>query len=374
MFNSIQAGRALAALLVVAYHLGGDLAHDKYFGTAADFLAQAFVSGDAGVPFFFVLSGFLITLMHMNDVGRPERLGHYLRKRVTRIYPSYLIVFTLACLGALATPALRDTVPRDAIAILKCLVLWPQDPAVVGGTGAPVLWVAWTLQYEVYFYALAALAILNRQLGKVIFGVLTVGVLVHQVSPWSSFPGTFLFYPLVMLFLFGIAAAYVFKATVWPARPGWLVALGAITIMSLMGYEVLNGVKGTSGFRQVFYGVGATALLLGLVRLEQAGAIVWRSPVVRRLGDASYALYLLHFPVMSVLCKVAAKMGLKGAFAAALSFVVIMIACVLAALVFHKLVERPILRWLSPARPPAGKAQGLPERLTDEDQEVARAA
>ena len=78
---------------------------------------------------------------------------------------------------------------------------------------------------------------------------------------------------------------------------------------------------------------------------------------------------------MSVMCKVTAKMGLKGPFAAALSFVVIMIACVLTALVFHKVVERPILRWLSPARPSAARTPpSVPARLAGEDEEVARVA
>ncbi len=58
-----------------------------------------FAFGHAGVDFFFVLSGFIILHVHAGDIGRPVRLGHYLQRRFTRVYPFYWVVFLLALLA-----------------------------------------------------------------------------------------------------------------------------------------------------------------------------------------------------------------------------------------------------------------------------------
>ena len=175
MYKSIQGCRAVAALLVVLHHLGTALSSERYFGATQ--FAKPFRFGDSGVEFFFVLSGFVIIWAHVADFGKPGRVFNYLRKRVVRIYPTYLIVFTAVYLLALVSPATRASVPHDYATILKSLALIPQDPTVAGGNGAPVLVVAWTLQYELCFYAMVAAFIVNRYLGALIL----LGLLINLV-------------------------------------------------------------------------------------------------------------------------------------------------------------------------------------------------
>jgi exopolysaccharide production protein ExoZ len=91
MYKSLQGTRALAALLVVLFHLGNTIALGKYFGIEA--FAIPFKFGSAGVEFFFVLSGFIIFAAHRNDISKPRRLTNYISKRVIRIYPTYWIIF-----------------------------------------------------------------------------------------------------------------------------------------------------------------------------------------------------------------------------------------------------------------------------------------
>src|ERR1017187_4387988 len=88
MLHSLQACRALAALLVVFYHTNNgifDFGH--YFGPRpfGNSLAFAF----AAVDFLLVLSGFVIMHVHADDMGQPRQLGGYLWKRLSRIYPAY---------------------------------------------------------------------------------------------------------------------------------------------------------------------------------------------------------------------------------------------------------------------------------------------
>jgi peptidoglycan/LPS O-acetylase OafA/YrhL len=63
--------------------------------------------GDAGVEFFFVLSGFIIASAHAGDISRPARLIPYLQRRIIRIYPPYWIIFAIVCAMALPLAATR---------------------------------------------------------------------------------------------------------------------------------------------------------------------------------------------------------------------------------------------------------------------------
>lgn len=183
MYKSLQACRAAAALLVVFYHLGATIALDKYFGIQA--FAVPFRFGDSGVEFFFVLSGFIITHVHYADMTKPSRALEYIRKRLVRIYPIYWFVFLAVYLSALWVPSLRETIPSDPLLILKALSLMPLDPDVVGGTGAPVIIVAWSLQYEMAFYFLVLMAILSRSLAVAALVVIVSAAVFGKSFPWS---------------------------------------------------------------------------------------------------------------------------------------------------------------------------------------------
>ena len=71
-----------------------------------------------------------------------------------------------------------------------------------------------------------------------------------------------------------------------------------------------------------------------------------RPPALNGLADASYALYLIHFPLIAVLSKAAAVLPKTAAFAA-LAFAAIVAACCGAALAFHRGFEQPVLRRLA---------------------------
>ena len=197
MYKSIQGCRAVAALLVVLYHLGSAIASIKYFG-ATQFRVP-FLFGDSGVEFFFVLSGFIITWAHFDEFGRPAELLKFMRKRIVRIYPTYWIIFGVAYCLALCVPTLRSAVPHDFLTLFKSLVLLPQDPSDVGGTGAPVLIVAWSLQYEICFYALMAVFIVSRTAGILVSILLMINFTTCHVDS-CSFPRGYLSNNLILLF------------------------------------------------------------------------------------------------------------------------------------------------------------------------------
>lgn len=341
MYLSLQACRAAAALLVVLFHLGGTFAQDKYFGFKA--IDSVFAWGDAGVDFFFVLSGFLIATVHHKDFDRPHALPRYLFKRVSRIYPTYWLICLAVSLAALAVPSLSQALPSDALVFLKALALIPQDPDVVGGLGSPILFVAWSLQYEMLFYAVIALFILNRGLGLLVATLLTLVNLRCQFGSACGFPASFVASNMIFLFAMGVGAAYVVRSRMRLPRPLLVAVIAGVAFATFGAFEVWVGREAITVDRRLVFGALASVLVIALARAEDSGALAIKRRWPGLLGDSSYALYLLHIPIISVLCKLLVHLQVSNRFLLVGAYVGITLICLLASVAFYLLIERKIL-------------------------------
>ena len=198
MYKSLQACRAVAAVLVVLFHLGLAISADKYFGLTA--FSVPFSFGDAGVEFFFVLSGFIILTAHRADVCQPQNLERYLKKRFLRIYPIYWIIFLGIYFLASLSPALRSGIPGDFIAVAWSLLLIP-------GSDIPgFISVAWTLQDEVLFYFLFSFIILGWWPSAIVALTLIIGFVCFG---WAV---PLLLSDYMLLFLMGMAASVLVES------------------------------------------------------------------------------------------------------------------------------------------------------------------
>lgn len=309
MLRSLQAGRAVAALLVLGFHLGPTVRH--YFGAAPLYLPF----GHAGVDFFFVLSGFIITTAHRDDVGRPARLGRFLWKRFVRIYPIYWVVFLAAFAGA------WRIVDLSVPAFVHALLLTP--------TGvAPVISVAWSLQWEVIFYLLFGALILHPVLAVAALA----GLLFSGLADAPLYLG-----------LFALGALAALAVGRYPRLPGRALAAAGLAIFAAACVQdVLSGVKPT-----VWLGVGSALLIAGLACAERAGRVYGGQRSLQWLGDASYSIYLVHYPLISVGCKLAVALGLKGEGGGMVAYPVLLVAAVLAGVALHLMVEKPLIRRLN---------------------------
>ncbi|KGM40254.1 hypothetical protein JY96_10005 [Aquabacterium sp. NJ1] len=339
--------------MVVCLHVGATLNRDTYLGPAADLFRQLSSFGDAGVSFFFVLSGFIVTRVHLPDFNQPARLPAYLLKRVARIYPMYWLVFAMTCLSIWLLPTSRNPLPADAATLIKALLLIPQDPAVVGGTGAPVVFVAWTLQYEMVFYLAMALALIQRWLLLLPLGLILLNSLTHSAG--DHFIRNFLSNDHIYLFVMGAGLAMLgsrsWRLSATQARMA--ITAAALAFVALAAWEDLTFPANNRGLSVLLFGGISTVGVLGLTHLEDAG---WRprpDHLLVRLGHASYTLYLIHVAVMSVLGKMVSLLAQHarpfGPAAATTSAILIVAACALVALVVHRHVEQPIMRKLNQA-------------------------
>ena len=325
----LQIGRACAALSVTAFHLA-----DRNDGTAL--FDNWLFFGRLGVDFFFVLSGFIIFYAHRGDIGRPGKLRDYLAKRITRIYPVYLLV--LACVVALAflTHAhARPPVPLQLLSEVTLFHLRP-TPMIIG--------VEWTLFNEVAFYLFFVALILNKMSGLVIGAVwLAMIVAIHTYFPW----GVWTEYRTLatcenLNFFFGILAALAYRRT--PQRmasAGLAAAAAAVAAMILVEHHT-----GERMWMRLIYGLCFTLMVIyaAKIQLGRPGRAV---SVLIALGDASYSLYLVHLPIESRLKLLFQKVHAPEA----LTFLPILVLTVGAAYAFHILVEKRVMSMLRPAGP-----------------------
>jgi peptidoglycan/LPS O-acetylase OafA/YrhL len=343
MYKSLQGSRAIAALLVVLFHLGSAIAQEKYFGIKE--FSIPFKFGSAGVEFFFVLSGFIILTSHRNDIFKPHRLMSYIKKRLIRIYPTYWIIFLSVFFLAIASNALRNNVPHDLFTIFKSLLLVPQDSSVVGGSGAPVLSVAWTLQYEMCFYFFFAFLIFNRWLSIASgFAFFIIYLNLLGVSP-PSFPLSFLIKDYVLLFLMGMAVSFINSKKILLAKrnPTFYVIVGVAFFLSVATGDVIR-IAELNEWKTILYGLASSVIIYGLVSAEDKGLVLLKHQWLQVLGNASYALYLLHFSVIGVLCRfsIAIQLDSLGLIGAMIAYVTILFACIVSSVLFHIWIEKPV--------------------------------
>ncbi len=256
--------------------------------------------GGAGVDLFFVISGFVITSVGLRTreaQGRIAASAGFLFRRILRVFPLYWV--TLAVMVGLAAyfgahgPELSQAWDMRVILLLADKIPY-QAPA-------------WTLAFEMWFYAGTAILIgvLPRRrflAGLAVWGCAQTLVL---VVPWLArhVPDFYAFHqPELLDFFLGCGVAALLQR--FPGRHGPfpMIALAASPIGFMTGYVRCFGLLPTGSLdlwqRLAFYGVPASLLLYGLLILERQRQI--RTPRwLCRLGDWSYSIYLWHYPVMS---------------------------------------------------------------------------
>lgn len=315
----LDAVRAIAALLVVMFHAETTLKKPKYLGEE---IYPFLEIGYAGVQVFFVLSGFVIFLAHDRDrEGSSDILRRFAIKRLRRIYPALWIVVL-----PLAAVQLASITPYDLVAALTLLPV--EDEAVLSA--------AWTLRHEMLFYLLFSVFLFNRRIGLtllVLWGVVGTAFGLMVDGGWIF---EFLTSPNHLLFLLGMLCYLLYKRNV---RDFARLSLSAGLILFVANFAVFRHYY--SSPEAVFgFGLGAAFMLYGLVSIP---ALNRQNKIIGMMGESSYALYLINFPLISILCKAVEETEQFVSLPSHLYFWLIVGTCQIAAIVFTRLIEVPTL-------------------------------
>jgi exopolysaccharide production protein ExoZ len=342
---SLQYLRGLAAMMVVFCHGFDQLPWLKA-------LAPNF--GLSGVDLFFVISGFIMVFV---TAGAETSAVEFIRMRIVRIVPLYwLFNFANAAL-LIALPQLFQTAILTLKHFILSLLFIPHLSPAVPPSISPFIQLGWTLNYEMIFYAIFALAIavsLSRRVPLTIAAL----VLLVGLGALSAFDGSpaleFYSNDIVLEFVFGMALAQLFldgTLARLSRGPGWmLIGLGAIGL-SVGAYAIAELP------RALAFGIPAALMVAGALAIE-AGREVRRVQPFLLIGDASYSIYLAHLFPIALERFAWARLGLPAeGFLAATAFIgVSLLGGALAGIACYLLIERPMLNamrgWLK-ARPAA---------------------
>jgi exopolysaccharide production protein ExoZ len=311
LYKNVQGLRAIAASLVVIAHSGCVM----YVPNAV------FTLGVSGVDIFFVISGFIIC----QAASRPNTgVLHFLGRRCWRIFPIYWIVLAfsvaIGCWGI--TWAEWMTARHSALSYI--LLLTTENRYVPQ---------AWTLVFELYFYASLAVVLLVSPPGR-FYRTLAVWIVAQlALIILCGADGGPPVNAMSLEFALGCAVAWLNQRNLIRYE---LVAWGLGLLFFAGGvWWFVQVAPMTPVSRLLTFGVGAALCLYALVGLERRGYTLCPS-VIMHLGDASYSLYLWHLPLFAVLM----TLGIRKVGAVSLILV--------AALASYYLIEAPLLRLDAP--------------------------
>ena len=343
--DQLTTTRFFAALSVVFFHGGRQLGIIRYLPMLA--------AGPTAVSYFFVLSGFVMALAYYRpDV--PFNFRGYWLARFSRIYPVYILSLVLTCLHY--PSILYKAKSAQVWSYMLLYQAWIPKYAL-SFNGA-----AWSLSVEVFFYLLLPILLIwfvRLSLKQVIgfsAGFWIVSQIVHSILTARLMPGAvdlLAYFPPFHLnsFLLGLAGGIWYltsssrqtvnqtKNQVWLA-----IALGAVLLLlSLRAYWPAFPQNPT-----LDVGMLAPLFLLIILTLARDTSRVSQTlshPWLVLLGDASYALFILHIPIRWVFEKLLA-FNRQSPTTSGIWFSIYVLTAIGISILIFQFIERPAREWL----------------------------
>ena len=329
--EGIQILRGYAAMLVVVTHLWSA-------GVISSALKFSRIGG-LGVDIFFVISGFIMCYSLRDRISSNDSV-EFLKKRVFRVYPIYLLVLTPFLVQYLN----QATTPVEAPMIIGNLLL---SPSFSGGAEYRMLvGPAWTLTYELFFYILFAAAMFSsRSKDRAIYIVIMMIVLMVTLVNFLGLKGARLQWSnfqyiigdtLLFNFVIGCLCYFVWRKYGHAVFSFW-TALGVALVLTVVSL----GLSKLGLPRVLSLGLPAGAIVLVFLFAEFENRNLTRPLLF--LGSASYSIYLVHAVIAHwkhlIIGTSAHENDLTGIF---LTGVALAAGCI-----FYVFIENPLSRVLN---------------------------
>lgn len=307
--------RGIAALLVVLTHARYALLNTPGFPLAD----QLLVPGAMGVDLFFLISGFIMCYSTAGSDGSPAYVARFAIKRFARVWPSY-VAATLLSVFVLSGGIDYFHVADNRKQFWHTIGMIPFNPHYVPYFSLTLL-VAWTLQFEMYFYLTYAVSLLFKRLRWFVLGswvLLTVILLPLPLRGFNLDITQDLGYrfgymsivtsPFVLEFAAGVLIGWIYLqdwARIRSRQVCWhLLGLGVAFAL----WAIYSRATPTHG--PTLYGwplalmVLAMAIASKTVEIKVPALLMW-------LGSISYSLYLTHLISQGMITKALAHFRLE---------------------------------------------------------------
>lgn len=337
--GSLQILRALAAL-AVAY---GHAAHDAELLAARQGMMLAFPLKDLsglGVDLFFAISGFVMVLSAAPLFGTAGASRRFFLRRLLRIVPIYWLVTFIFLAVVFFKPRVLSSTGIGLWDIVRSLLFIPYQRAD-SDLIQPVYGLGWTLNYEMFFYLLFALAVMLpiRQAIAAVIGALLAFVAAGWLMQPVAAHWRFWTDPILLEFAFGVVAGALYLS---PFKPGRGAGL-ALLVLGVVLFVALNitGEKPGGWARLWMAGLPLAMAMAGTVFAFPQGST--GLSLLETLGDASYALYLFH----PIVIRTQSLAGGAANVPAGWGYVLVaLVASAVLAVAIYRMFERPVTRFL----------------------------
>jgi exopolysaccharide production protein ExoZ len=327
MIRPIQYLRALAAMMVVWHHALGQIASYSNFIVLPEF-------GPSGVDLFFVISGFI---MIVTTTEKPLRPWQFFELRIVRVVPLYWLITLLMIGCAIVAPSAFKTLQFSPTAVAKSLFFVPYYSLSFPGEIWPVLVPGWTLNYEMFFYAIFALT-LALPLGirmiwlvAILSALVVAGRLLQPTNPLAFV------YTSPLLLEFGLGAIVGYLWIRKSLEVGMTLSLAAV----MLGLWMLFNRGDLWGYSQM---VGATLTVIGCLH---AWIRAWNSRFLLAMGDASYSIYLTHLFALGAMRVVWVRLAPHASLSMAVAFMITALAvCAAVGWICYRWIEKPLTKHL----------------------------
>ncbi|SHN31974.1 acyltransferase [Chitinophaga sp. CF418] len=343
MIKPLTSLRIVFALMVFLSHLQFFPKTDTVF---AQVYASVFYEGSLGVGFFFILSGFVLSLSYKQRFFE-NRITYreYLVARVARIYPLHLL--TLLISVPLSFPELKTSVVNFSAKFFADLLLiqsWVPDPAYYFSFNGP----AWSISAELFFYLVFPLLILLARPGKmwtaVILLLIPALILItpemyqHRLFYINPFFRSFDFF--LGILLYELYERGIFK----PVSRAAGTAQELFAISLFLGFFMLHKYV-PQGFRHsCYYWLPMTVVILTFAYARGAISDVLSNKWLVLGGEISFGFYLVHQLVIRYLAYINGRLGILHNYYL-LAFIMLVISLV-ASYFLYKLYEMPMNKFV----------------------------
>ncbi|SFL65255.1 Peptidoglycan/LPS O-acetylase OafA/YrhL, contains acyltransferase and SGNH-hydrolase domains [Paenibacillus sp. 1_12] len=329
----IQAARGIAVVLVMLFHTSS-LAQ-KYFHI--NFLGVSGMGQSGGYAYFFVLTGFLMFTLYHQHFGKVHMWGTFMVKRLLRIYPLYWLVNAAVIPIYFIVPAFGNGYETKPMEIFTSLFLLPYSQV-------PILGVAWSLIYVVFFYFIFSLLfVLNKKtilalftLWLLIVGLTNFGWIHMKDNVWLHF----LFDGMHLQFVLGMLIAWTIRRFNLN-KGGYSLAAGLMVFPIVW---VLRYMNPAFAYPNVLYTIGSSLVLLGIGSMRTA-APSWLG-FAQFLGNASYSILLTSLGFLSITLKLAKAAHLNIMLGPTITTVICFMMALPLCCIFYWYVERPLIQRL----------------------------
>jgi peptidoglycan/LPS O-acetylase OafA/YrhL len=312
-------------------------------------MVNGFLPGRAlSVDFFFVLSGFVLAHAYGTRLSTTMSALEFLRLRVIRFYPLYLLGFLIALPVTFYWALTGRTSMQNVASSVFFGVLFLPKPPLRGGWGSsfyPLNGPAWSLLFELaanLVYALVAKHLTVRRLARMLplLAILLVATLFNHATllgPGYFWAHTDAGFARVMYGFFAGVLIYMLRDR-WraPALPAWL---------SIVIFVGIVGVPATGLWRPAYDSFASVVLMPLLVLFSTNSTAHGTSArVFSTLGLMSYAVYMLHVPLLGVQTFVLDHYGVQ--FPGVVFILLLILVAGVVALLADRFYDTPVRRWL----------------------------